>query len=103
MHPKHRTDQDGLIDELVRLDWLSVMYHIRQHVQRLLATLSCCLVETCREECVKDPDTIEAILAEVCLRYFDILSTDSSYLNGALRRLWLQVECLDQVLIILGN
>ena len=85
MHSKHRIDQDGLEDELVRLDWLSVMYHLRQHLQCLVATLSCCLVETCREECVQDPDTVETILTEVCLRYFDILRADSSYLNGAFR------------------
>ena len=30
VHRKHRIDQNGFKDELVRLDWLSIVYHLCQ-------------------------------------------------------------------------
>ena len=73
MHSKHHIDQDGFKDELVRLDWLSVMNHLCQLFKHLVATISCCLVKTRCEKCVQDPNTVEAIIAEVCLRDIYIL------------------------------
>ena len=52
VHRKHRINQDSFKDELVRLDWLSVVYHICQLLKHLVATFSCCLVEARREKCV---------------------------------------------------
>ena len=67
VHRKHRINQNSFKDELIRLDRLSIVYHICQLLQHLVATFSCCLVETRREKCVQDSNTVDAILSEVCL------------------------------------
>ena len=84
MHREHRIDQDGLEEELVRFDWLSIVLHLRQHLQRLVATLPCCLVEARCEECVQDSNTVNAMLTKVCLCYLEVLIAECIYFKGAL-------------------
>ena len=67
VHCKHCINQDGFKDELVRLDRLSVMYHICQLLQHLVATFSSCFMKARREQCIQDSHTVDAILSKMCL------------------------------------